>query len=95
MAVLMLYNDSTKYTAGSIEEDLQMEKKMVAQTVASLVKAKVLTGAEPNERGEYDGSAEFELNLRFTNPKVKVSCFSPSHKHNKYSGGPLQGRDAC
>lgn len=72
MAVLMMYNDSVKYSAGAIADGLQMEKKTVAQTVASLVKAKVLTGSDPDEKGEYGDIAEFELNLGYTNPKVKV-----------------------
>ena len=75
MAILMLYNDSLRYTAGAIADGLQMDKKMVAQTVASLVKAKVLTGIEPDEKGEYDDATEFGLNVGFTNPKVKVRRF--------------------
>ena len=72
MAILMLYNDSLTYSAGSIAESLKMEKKVVTQTVASLVKAKVLLGDEQDEKGEYEDSKEFTLNVKFTNPKVKV-----------------------
>lgn len=88
----MLYNDSLTYTAKSIVDNLQMDKKMAAQTISSLIKNKVLIGEEPDARGEYDDDKEFKLNQGYTNNKYKVTivCFSLlSHPLRLTSRRPL------
>lgn len=56
----------------AIAEGLKMEKKLVAQIVAGLVKVKVLLGPDPDDRGEYADEAEFELDLNIRCPETVV-----------------------
>lgn len=73
MAVLLLFNDSTEYSFGSLITSLGMDKKTLSQVLVSLVKNDVLKSSENLDvAAEARDDVVVSLNNSYFNKKVKV-----------------------